>query len=355
MYEILDCGLEKVDEIMAVVNESEAYKKQLLAIKLSSRRMEKELSMLRDKVEAEKKSEVERHRAELEKSFNDEISVNDKNAKTRKSEKKKALKVAIDGRIVKEADAIKAEQKKIKDSIADIFQMREVPSYCAGSIYKALFFPKVLKDYFILFVSLLIAFGIIPNLICFLLPIPSGAKALIYLFIAILFLFLYGLVFVKTKIRFAEVFAEVRHLYNLDASLDEKRLKLKKSVKQDGEISEYNLQDFDEQIKAINEEIDRLSNVKEAELKKFDEHTSKEIIDEIDKSYEAEIEQKCKQIADAKKEFDKVSVKQKELLVIMASEYELPLGKENLNIKKLQRIRQSLQEGKAACIKEAIK
>ena len=39
----------------------------------------------------------------------------------------------------------------------------------------------------------------------------------------------------------------------------------------------------------------------------------------------------------------------------MASEYEVPLGKENLNLKKLQKIKQMLEEGKAASIGEAIR
>ena len=355
MYEILDCGLEKIDEIIGVVKESDNYKKRLLAIKLSSQRMEKELSFLHKKIEAKKKSEIETRRAELEKSFNDEISANDKNVHLRKNEKKRALKAAIDVKIAKEEDKIKIEQQKLNESIIDILKSRNVPKMCCNSVYKALYFPRTLKDYGILFISLIVAFGAIPNLACVFLPLPALAKAFIYLAIAIFFLFLYGYFYFKSKIKYADVFNEVRHLYDLDALLDSKRLKLKKNIKKDGEISEYNLSSFDEEIKAINEEIGRLSNVKELELKKFDEQTSREIIREIDKSFEAEIAAKNKEIEDAKSEFDNISLKQKDLLVIMASEYEVPLGKENLNLKKLQKIKQMLEEGKAASIGDALR
>jgi hypothetical protein len=179
-------------------------------------------------------------------------------------------------------------------------------------------------------------------------------KIIIWAIVVVAFVGLYITVYLLTKDRDIGILEEMRSKrYKL---LDnEKEIKrIKKGIKTDSDESHYNLNEFDEEIEALQNNIEQTTKAREGKLKDFEENKKQQIIDKVNENHAEAIESIQDAIDNKSDEYKAATDKANEIQKQVAENYEKYLTPQYTNRQSCEKMQELITSGQAENIRQAL-
>ena len=313
----------------------------------------KELEIQKKRVEEKVASAVKKARADLEKGYDEEITVAEKAIKEAENERKTAKSAAVNERMKRENSTLVDDNKVLSAEIKSRFKDAGVPSICNSTLYYSLFEPKKLTDFLICMAAILIFAGIIPFAVIQLID-GTVFKVLVWILIVVFFAAIYFLISYWTKKGSRnDALQEMRSKVNQIRDNKKAIRSRNKNIKADPDESQYNLYEYDQQLEAARADLEKAKADREQAMEHFDQVESVQIREELEQEKAPLFEQMETEIAAMQED-----CRQKEELFREASnvmdEYNAALGDKGWKADKIDELISIIEEGKATTIREAL-
>ncbi len=354
---ILYAGAEELNTIKEHVLELEGYRDKNEELLKEEARLKKVLAGKEKEQADELESTLKKRKGEITSAYASQLSALNARSKKIKAKKEKEKDTKVSERIAEETAELREENKKLVIQIKAEMKKDKVPKLCNNTLFFSLFMPKGLMQFGILLFTLLLVFFIIPcgiYLIFFEKQFGAIALALIYLITVVLFGGLYLLINNAVKERHMEELKAIKGL-RLSYRTNLKKIRLiQKGIKNDTDESSYGLERYDEELREVDEEVQRVAGEEKEALTAFENDTTAVLTEEIKSRYQPELDSIRESYDEVSAEQKRTEEKVKELTLMMSNQYEAYLGKDMLTTAKLDRLISYIEKGEAANIGEAI-
>jgi len=178
---------------------------------------------------------------------------------------------------------------------------------------------------------------------------------LIYFGVILVFGAIYLAINAKLKNRYHETFKKVKEI-RAKILINNKDIKrINKSIQKDKDESNYGLEKYNKEIKELEDTMDLITSKKKEAIIEFESTQKTVIANEIREKNKPELlnlQQKHDEVHELSKEY---SQKVKELEMQLAATYEAYLGKEFMNLEKLEKLIKIMEAREGMVISEAMK
>jgi len=353
---VLAGGVDKLYEIQEALLELAGYRENYAKLEADEENNSKIIKSLEKEAADEVASTVRKRRNEIESTYDKQLDKLKSDIKKIRSKRDKRKHKKVSERMDAETFALREENHRLKLEAKAMAKQNHVPFYCNTKLYYALYYPGFFSDIVIIFFALLITLLIIPCGIYFYALPEEKIPYLVILYIATVLIFggLYLLIWNRTKEKHGGTLKEIRKLRHEIAGNNKKIKSIKKGIKKDKDESVYGLEDFDDDIKRLDNEAAEIIRRKTEALLTFDNTTAQILTSEIRKKYDekiAALEAENKEIAAKSEQTDKMV---KALTLKIAGEYEPFIGKDLMTPDKIESLINIIKAGNASNISEAI-
>lgn len=325
------------------------------------KRLEKELALNKKNLKDNIESTVRKRRSEVEEKFDDEVGRDQDKIKKIKAKREKARDKGVKERMAEETADLTAQNKELKKNIKEALKKEKLPGFCGSGFYFTLYYTRGAGEVFICALMIVLMFLVVPAAVYLALPfekLPDGytglAFALTFFVVVLIVFFVYKIIGDKTKNKHFEELKSVRSLRDQVIGNKKQISNICRAIKRDKNEEMYELDDFDEQINAINADIDKINGEKEAALKNFDDNVSANVAAEIENREMPrinEISDNYKAMAAKHAELDETI---RQLRLKISADYEAYLGEGFTDTAKLDELISIMESGSAATVSEAI-
>lgn len=298
---------------------------------------------------------VRKRREEISSSYDKEIGKLQEKLKKVKGKREKAKNQGVKERIKEETVELHSYNRELTIRMRTLFQKEHVPAFCGSSYYFSLYSPRGLKEILTFLATFAVCFLLVPYGIYSALPQKETFYlVIIYLICILVFGGLYTVVGNSTKGRHPEALREGRTIRNLIASNNRKIRVITSTIKRDKNEAIYNLEKFDDEIAQLEQDLTETIRKKKEALNTFENVTKTIITDEITGNSKEKIENLRADYEEASDRLRYTETIVKEKKIYITDTYESYLGKEFLNVDKMEELRKILAAGEAGNISEAI-
>lgn len=358
---ILSGDISSLKELKNLVAEYTKAKSDYASVSADERRLEKELNNnkkdLKDNIEGTVKS----RRLQIAAKFDSEINKEQERLKKVKNKREKAKNKGVKERIADETSELVSQNDELKRNIKSTLKTGHIPKFCGSSFFFTIYFTKGVSEVFKCALAILVMFLILPAAVYVALPIEKmGAKweipmfAITYFVVIIIVFAVYKLVGDRTKHKHLDELKGIRTLRDQIKNNNRQIAKIARSVKKDKNEDMYGLDDYDNQMKSIDQEISRIDSEKNAALVKFDETASKDIIAEIENREMPRINQIEENYGKAVAEKTRLEELIKQMGLKISTDYEAYMGKEFMDLVRIDSLISIMETGSALTVSEAI-
>lgn len=354
---ILYAGVEELNTIKEHVMELNGYQDRNAELIKEEVRLEKMLSGKEKELADEIENTLKKRKASITASYEGQLSTLNTRKKKIKVKKDKAKGIKVSERISEETAELREANKSLQIEIKANLKKDKTPGFCNTTLFYAFFLPKTLTEFLIVIAGILLIFLALPlGLYQLFLAEEFGALALAIVYIAEVVIFggLYLILNNTVKEKHLETLKKNRALRQQYKANARKIREIQKDIERDTDESAYGLEQYDDEMKEIEEEIRRVAEEEKEELTKFENVTSLQLKDEIKNRYQAELDALKEKCGEVSKEQKKAEEKVKEFTLMLSKQYETYLGKDVLTVEKLDRLIKRIEQGEAANIGEAL-
>lgn len=352
----LSGGITELEAAKNAVAAAEKAKNELDIATAEASAREKDFESQKKYINDKTSSAIKERRGELKKSQDELVSQANKNLKEAEKKRKDAKYEAVQTRITSETASLSGKVDELKRQVKVLFRENKVPGFCNSKFYYALYAPKSASEFLILIITVLIAFGAIPNIVCACLKTDElFVKIMVYLAIVVFFVLIYFLVFLITKRNTkGPVLEQARPIR--DAIKEEKKIikKTSRTIEQDKDESGYGLEGHDAEIEQLQQALNESMQKRDDALSLFDNQTAQEIRDEIQKEHQAALDETEAALQSAQTALETAKENAANTANHVAEAYEVYLGKKNTTPEKIDSLIGLIREGKASTIMEAL-
>lgn len=319
------------------------------------KRLERELEAAKKAAADAVSQTVKRRRDDISQSFDQEIGIGQERLRKARARREKEKNRGMKERIADETRELKEDNRQLRLQMRTLFEQGRAPRLCNTTFYYSLYAPRGLKEFLILFISILICFLGIPCLVYFLLP-GHQVWYLIGIYFADVLLLggLYVMVGNRTKVPFQSTLKEGRRIRNAIRANDKKIKAIVRAIEKDGNEDIYDLEKFDDEISSLEQELAQVAAKKKEALNAFEAVTKNIISDEIMAGSRAEIEGLEEKLKEARTSVKELDDRLREARIRIADTYGPYLGQEFLQPDRLNELAKLIQSGTASNITEAI-
>ncbi len=332
---------------------------------LKQKRDQASLGLRQDKraLEAEKKAVADEIRKTSKKRLDDISSGYDKQIgkcqdrlRKAKSRREAAKGKGMRERIVEETADLRDDNRRIRLEITTLFQQWHIPAYCNTTFYYSLYYPKFAGEFVILALTVLVCFLVIPFGVYLLIPNRHVWQlVLAYVICILLFGGLYILVGGAPRDEHGDILRQGRQLRNERHANDRRIRAITRSIKKDQNDSVYNLGQYDDEISHIQHELSDIAQQKKDAVNTFETVTRNIIFDEITASHKERLDQLTDACEKREGELNGLEASLKEKSLAATERYAPYLGNEFMTAEKIDALLETLANGTAANLAEAIR
>ena len=236
-----------------------------------------------------------------------------------------------------------------------MFRENRVPRFRGSNLYYVLYFTKGFKELMTMLLAIVICFLAIPCGVYFALPQQNTMFLIVIYVVAILF---FGGLYVKignsTKMKHMETLKAGCNIRSQIKANQKQMKKITKSIRKDKDEAVYNLQKFDDEIAQLEQDKAQSERQKKDALNTFDTVTKTIISDEIMGNHKAELDQLENDLEKTAADLKETTAAARAKALYITDEFEIYVGKEFMVLDKLQDLEESIENGKAANISDAI-
>lgn len=354
---ILSSGIDRLIDLRSHLNDLKIYKENVKKLEAEDEDLERIIIAKERTIDAEIDNVIKKRKAEVSATFDSQLDNTKADIKKVKSKREKKKSKKVSERIEEETEDLRRENKQLQEDIKLTMKNDGVPKIFNTRLFHALYYPKGLADVGIDLICVLVLFLLLPNVIFrFIVKTDKPIYiTLIYFLVIIVFGAIYLALNAKLKNQYHETFRKVKEIRAETLRNNKEINKIKRAVKKDKDESNYGLEKYNKEIKELEETMDLILNKKKESLVEF-ESTSKTIIaNEIREKNKPELlnlQEKHNEVHELNKEY---SNKVKDLEMQLASTYETYLGKEFMNLEKLEKLIKIMETKEGMVISEAMK
>lgn len=351
-------ALKQFRDIVSQYNEAEQNCAQNAS---EEKRLEKELALNRKNLKDNIESTVKKRRSEVQDKFDEEISKDKDKLKRIQNRRGKAKDKGVKGRIAEETADLAGQNTELKKNIKAALKENRLPKFCGSGFYFTLYFTKGAAEVFICAMMIILMFLLFPAAVYLALPLEKlperytiPAFAITYFIVVVIVFFVYKIIGDMTKHKHEDELRAIRALRDRINSNKKQISGIARSITKDKNEDMYGLEDYDAQIRDIEEDIAKITADKEEALKNFDSNASVEIASEIESREMPRIngiEDKYNQAVKLHAELDELI---KQLGLKISTDYEAYLGKDFTDTAKIDGLIAIMETGKASTVSEAI-
>lgn len=356
---ILTGGLEECRQLRSDVSELYACRTRSTDAEASAVQTEKAVKAKEKAINEEINAATKKRQDEIGKSYDDEITKLKTRSRKVKTKKGKTKQKEVALRIRRETTDEREKERQLKLEIRSVYKRDNVSGIYNTKLFYSLFMPRYLSDVLVMFLSLVVTFLVIPSAVYYF-AFPETWQTtlglmLMYFGFALLYILIYVVILNVTKGAHKEMFSEIKGL-RADIRANRRDMaRIARRIRKDKDESEYNLDQFDDEMKDITDEIHRILEEKKAALIDFEKDAKVVLADGIREKYSEELDEQKAYLAATREEQKASDARAKELSLLIAKKYEPYLGKENLSLDIIDQMEARLDSGAAKTIGEALK
>lgn len=343
--------IKNAKEVLAELDEAKAQEQQYdLESKQLKKRLDAEQQMVSDSI----RQSISARRGEIEETYRKETGKIQEQQKKVKAERSKAKAAGVKSRIEEETADLHEENRRLKKEMQQRMKQAKVPSYCNSTYYYAMYFTKGLTEAALLLLTIALVFFAIPLGIYSLIPEHQIVHLLIiYIVVLVLFFAAYIIIGNLTKDKHMNTLREGRKIRDVMANNRRRIRMITRTIEKDRDEAVYSLDDYDQRLKQIGEELDRLARSKEEALLQFDKVTVLQIEREITGNSQGKMDALEADLKKAKENLEVSKARVQSLNLVLTDQYIPYFGREYMNTKALNTLAGFLESGQAANLTEA--
>ena len=352
---ILTGGLEDCRQLRSDVSELYASRAKSTDAEASAVQTEKAIKAKEKAMNDEIAAATKKRQDEIGKSYDDEIAKLKSRSRKVKQNKGKTKQKEVALRIRRETTDEREKERQLKLEIRSVYKRESVSGIFNTKLFYSLFMPHSLSDVLVLLLALVVALLGIPSMVYFLMFPESWQTTLWLMLMYFAFAVVYILIYVGILHATKGLHKEINGLRTEIRANHKDMSKIARRIKKDKDESEYNLNQFDDEMKDITEEIHRILEEKKAALIEFEQDAKQVVADGIRDKYSEELDGLKKYLSEAKESQKTATDRAKELTLLIAKKYEPYIGKENLSLDIIDQLEARLDSGASKTIGEALK
>lgn len=354
---ILHGGIEELNTIKELVIELTGYQEKNAELLKEEVRLEKLIAGKEKDLNDETESTLKKRKSELIATYETQLSTLNARNKKIKVKKEKDKSVKMSERISEETAGLREKNKELILEIKTKLRTEKTPGICNTTLFYALFMPRNIGEFLIFILSLMVLFLAIPfgiYLLFFAEKFGELALAIIYVSMILLVGSAYLAINNKVKEPHIDTIRAIRLLRNQYRRNNKNIRDIQKGIKKDADESAYGLEQYDNELKEIAAEINRVTEEKRQAINTFESETAAQIKEEIKGRYAEERTSLKTTYAEVCANQKEAEDKVKEYSLMMSKQYEAYLGKDMLTIQRLDKLISRINKGEAHDIGEAL-
>jgi len=313
--------------------------------------LESEQKALKDAIELT----VKKRMTEVTSVYDTEISEAQDELKKVRVKREKAKSIGIRERIKEETCELYNGNSELKRNMDKAFSEQGVPVFCRTGLYYALYFPHFLSEWLTVVLYFLICFLAVPFFVYhFFVPQKSILLILIYVIDILVFGGLYAGIGNSTKNRHMEMLRQGRSTRDQIAANKKKIKEITDNINRDENEDKYNLASFDDEIAHINQRLADATMKKQEALNTFNSVTRNIIADEMTNNAKPRLDELSSNYTNTVKKLSDIRSMQQQKKLSLSDNYEVYLGKEFMNTKKIDALSEVMKHGTVVNLSEAI-
>ncbi len=343
--------IKNAKEILAQLDTARAEEQKFdLESKQLKKRLDHEHQLVSDTI----CQTISARRSEIEETYGKESGKIQEQQKKVKAERSKAKAAGVRSRIEEETADLHEENRRLKKELQLRMKQDKVPTYCNTAYYYAMYFTRGLVELALLLLTIALVFFIIPLGIYYLIP-DRQILHLLFIYVAVLVLFFAAYIIIGnlTKDKHMSTLREGRKIRDVMRNNHRRIRTITRTIEKDRDEARYSLEDYDQQLKQIGRELDRLTKAKEDALSQFDKVTVLQIEREISGNSQAKIDVLEAELKKATENLDVCKARVQSLNLTLTDKYIPYFGREYMNTKALNTLAGYLESGQAANLTEA--
>ena len=302
---------------------------------------------------------IKERKQDLDRDFDDRFTNINNRISEAKNKREKERKKNITLLIEKETTTKRKNNVFLKNEIKRVLRENKVSSIVNTKFYLSIFKPSNIGEYFRAIVYFICCFVLIP-LIIVLYPYTEQAtktvnssKILLWIMVAAFFGCIYLLIdkFVKVD---DETLKEIRELRkDIKDNLKEIK-KISKSIMKDKDDSKFDYTVFDREIEQANMDMEKAKAKQKEAIENFETVVKKELQENIENAANKDIDLIKKELSKIETELKKEQSKLESIKKQIADEYEIYIGKANMDTAKIDKLIDIVNENPEFTIEEAV-
>lgn len=310
-----------------------------------------ENKILNDKID----ETVRERRKELIDTYDNEIKKIENKLKELKIKRQEAREKAVKEKQDFETAHLYQDIKDSKKKIKDLCKMSKLPMICSSKFYYTLYFPRKLYEFILLLLYFILIFAALPSIIYYFLPNKSPYYLIIiYMLLILIVASIYLYIGNITKAKKFKALKDIRKVFDDISDTNKKIIKTKKMIKKDKDDSNYNLAEYDFNISEAEKELEDISIKKKEAIKNFDNSTRHIIADEILTAAKPKIDELDSRRVIISSAINRVSKELKDKNIYISENYEVYLGREFLDVEKIDALANIMDKAIVTNLREAI-
>jgi len=351
---VLAGDITVLEEIIQNINEHNSTIEKRGNLSDTAKTLSKNIEAVEKNIKNEIDMKLKEGIASVSSGYDKSISEEQKKLKEVQGQRDRAKIAGMRKRIEQETTELRDNNEELNNKIRNLCQQEGIPSFCSNKIFLSVFCGKGFIDGLWYFAVLLVFYLIIPGILCFL-NIISKYTFVIYDFLFIVLQsFLFKYIYLNIVMPHLGTLIQLRDL-NAEIADNNKQIKrIENEIKADKNEEMYGLDSYDSKIQEVNQNIADIENRKVTAIKDFETFTKSNIIMEVENQYRNKRDSLTKDLTKTNTEMEQIDSMIKEQRANLSTNYEPYLGKEFMNVKKLEELVHIMKSGKAETISNAI-
>lgn len=348
-------SLEFLIDAKAALEALNEQKKRRADLAVEEKRQERLLEGEKKAVEDEVYRTIRERKAALEESYDRELAQDKEKLRKLRGRKERAKSVGRQERIKEETGELLSHNRELETKIATLFRKNGLPSACNSWVFYALFMPRTFVEWLFDIAVFLFAFEVLPCGIYRLVP-EAEDWLLAVLYSAVIVIFGCGYVAAVNRIKLRKL-SQLRLGRSIRDEISSNKKKIRvitRAIRRDSSEDPYHLDSYNYEIARLEAELEDVAARKQENLNTFEAVTKKVIADEIMENNKERILKIQEEYRGLHQELLAADKALRESTMQVTGTYESYLGKDFMDVNRVESLIQIVESGKAANITEAI-
>lgn len=327
----------------------------LSAARDEEQRLKKALEQSRREMSEKIEKTIRAREQELNQSYDKQLNQVNSRLKKAQSQRDKAKSQGVKGRISRETEPYRMENREMKRQLRAVLEKDHVPAFCGSGLYFSLYMPRRPGELLILLLAFLLLFGALPVGIYLLIAKHSMLLlCVIYILDILLIGGLYVVVGNHTGGKHREALRQARDIRSQMLKNRRKIRSVTREIRRDSNEAGYNLEEFDDEITRVQQDRNEIIAKKQSAQNTFETVTRNILSDEIENAARPAQEALSGQLSETVKKRAALETEEKNQSLALSEKYEQYLGRKHMNEADITKLGELLEKGEAVSIIDAV-